>query len=714
MFRLPAASGLNVDFSYSFAPPHRMTVCLPDSGDKTLLDLEPGKLTLSWTYEKLADWPFHIYKPPRIDWKIAITPRLEGHPFATSAWRRLEGSLPVLENLYEDSQGWVRLEVAGGEQAALVKITLANTGEQAYTFSLDCQVISEWDLHNHAWIDSLHNPDTLVAMFYDRPDRVLAFGSGADEYPFGKKSMTLAWRLGPGEVRTGWIVRPYQAYESDLPKLRADDWEGELEKAVQTWRDLFGRAVKLEIPDPAVKDAYYACLADLFVMREPLGRGYVGAVPGTELYRSANPFEGTLASLALDQAGFHTEAADGLRIYLETQEPGGEWADDKGWTHHMWGASGFKAWTAMEHFRLTQDRSFLEWIYPRLTASTRWQETQRNRSRILIEGERPVTYGLMPRGMGDCGLMDDDDLAGVFYPHNILSVYADRLAVEAAEILGREEDLPELRQIYENGCSDLLASLEQGAIHQDGYRWIPGTPNKTSGSRWGVLYSCSPCGILPPEHDLIEGTLRYIEARKSPGGHPLHTGWMPDGCWIAISLDNLAEVHLARENSDAAVEYLYATLNHGTPLYSWCEERGIEPGTTNTSGDRQHLFTPVGVARFIRDALVLEKGGGLHLALGTARSWLASGKRVGIWDASTHFGRVSYQMCCDLAAGEISGTVCLPEKSHLPWAVLHIRLPGALYVRDVQGARIMENGEGISWNAPRGTISFTCQVDRRS
>ncbi len=48
----------------------------------------------------------------------------------------------------------------------------------------------------------------------------------------------------------------------------------------------------------------------------------------------------------------------------------------------------------------------------------------------------------MPRGFGDCGLMDDDDLYGVFLPHNIWAVYADRLTVEAAEILGKTEDLP--------------------------------------------------------------------------------------------------------------------------------------------------------------------------------------------------------------------------------------------------------------------------------
>ena len=65
----------------------------------------------------------------------------------------------------------------------------------------------------------------------------------------------------------------------------------------------------------------------------------------------------------------------------------------------------------------------------------------------------------------------------------------------------------------------------------------------------------------------------------------------------------MAQAHLARGNGDATAEYLLATLNHGTPLYTWCEERGQEPGTNKISGDRQHLYTPVALLGLVRDAL---------------------------------------------------------------------------------------------------------------
>ena len=458
---------------------------------------------------------------------------------------------------------------------------------------------------------------------------------------------------------------------------------------------------------------FRSCLADLFIMREPVADGYLAAVPGTEVYRAPNAFEAAIVAVALDQAGLHELSAAGYKMCLAMQEPDGDWNDPKGWGHLMWGGAGFKAWAAMQHYYLTRDGKYLEWVYPRLVASSRWQEQQRARMRTGSGDNRPATYGLMPPGMGDAGLMNDGDLYGVFLPHNIWAVYADRLAVEAAKILGRTADLAELQKIYEIAHDDLLQAIRRGAIQADGYRWIPGVPNKTSGSRWGVLNALTPCGLLPPDDELITGTLRHIESQLSPGGVPIHTGWMADGMWVAITLDNVAEAHLARGNGDAAARYLYATLNHGTPLYTWCEERGQEPGTSKCSGDRQHLWTPVAVVRAIRDSLVWEEGDGLRLALGTDRSWLAGGKPVGIADAPTHFGRVSYQLQYDAAKAQVTGRVQFPENATAAWADLLVRLPGGLRLMAVNpesGAALLPAGQGLRWEKPRKTFEFVAQV----
>lgn len=118
----------------------------------------------------------------------------------------------------------------------------------------------------------------------------------------------------------------------------------------------------------------------------------------------------------------------------------------------------------------------------------------------------------------------------------------------------------------------------------------------------------------------------------------------------------LAEAHLATGDGDAEIRYLYSSLNYGTPLYTWCEERGQEPGAKNICGDRQHLWAPVAVLRLLRDALVMEQAERLHLGLGT-RSWLQQGKTVGVRDPPTHFGTVSYHIESDVTHRTIRAEV---------------------------------------------------------
>ncbi len=707
-----------VNFHYAFAPPHRITVALPDSSNKTLVDALPGKLQMSWTYEDLIYYSFKGFWTPPTKWKLVIEPQIDGHPFAQSKWERAHDYLPVLRNTSHDGGGDLELQIAGGATAAIGKIKLTNTSNHAETMTLRCEVPGNFTGYNPAWVDHQAAADHLLAGWQAPADQVVILGIGADEYPVAAATvMTLKWNLKPGETRVAWLIRPYKNDEDDVAALRNKDWGNEFDSAQKVWVDLLRPASRVIIPDREVRNAFYACLADLFIMREPISRGYIATVPGTEGYRAAtDPFEAAIVAVALDQVGLHELSDLGYRVDLDIQEPNGDWTEKKYWSHLMWGASGFKAWVVMEHYWLSGDAAYLEKRYPQMLASSRWQEKQRARTRILdAAGQRPLTYGLMPRGMGDAGLMDGDDMYGVFYPHNIWAVYADKLALEAARILNRTQDAQELEGIYDRGKEDLLVALDRGAITEsDGTRWISAVPGKVTGSRWGALNALFPTELLSPSDKLIDGTLKYIEQNMSPGGLPVHTGWMKDGMWVAISLDNVAEAHLVRNEGDTAIKLLYATLNHGTPLYTWCEERGEEVNTDKTSGDRQHLWTPVAVVRFLRDALVMEQDDHLHLARGIERTWLESGQEVGIEDAPTHFGTLTYRFSLDPARTKLTGVIAFPA-SKVPYnATLHCRLPEGLRVVSVDQASqatVTGDGAALEWSHPHGTVHFEAQVE---
>jgi hypothetical protein len=718
-----ASDAPHVDFSYAFATPHRITVGRPTNSDRTLLDLQAGSLRMSWNYLGLTQFPLTAFMIPRNNsrtWGVDITPQIDGKPFAKSRWTRVDGWLPALDNRYDDPHGTLRLEVIGGQTATLAKVEITNTDTATHQFALQCNAHRGV---NYAWIDPQRwAADSLQAAYEERADRLVLLGIGAERWtlsadgrPATPKNLSFLWNIEPGGKRSAWIVRPYRAYEADLPDLRKRDWACEVAAAKQEWRRLIDRASRVAIPDPGVTNALHASFADLFIMREPVANGYVGVLCGTDDYRAPNSSEPIIAGIAMDQFGLHAEAAETQRLFLELQGQDGDWADPTGWNRLYWWAPGFKAWAVREHYHLTGDRAFLAKVYPRMLASSRFLERQRARTRVLENGQRPLTYGLMPRGVGDAGLMNDNDHYGVYLPHNIWAVYSDRVSSEAAEILGKHADLPELRRIYQAAYADLMQSIEHGAIQEQDYRWIPGVPGKTCGSRFGVLNALFPCRLMPPDHPLITGSLRYIERNMSPGGIPVHTGWMKDGMWVAMALDNVGEAHLERGNGDAAARYLYATLNHGTPLFTWCEERGQKPGTHKTSGDRQHLWTPVAVVRILRDMLVMERDGGLDLALGTARTWLASGKPLGIANAPTHFGPVSYRLQYDRTASSVTGEVVFTGKPACPRCTVHIRLPDGLRVTGVESGsnlRVLPDGSALRCDGPAGTVRFRARVGK--
>jgi len=714
-----------IDFAYAFAPPHRVTLGRPDRSERTLVDLQPGSVRLAWSYDDLRGFPPAIFRTPPTLWSVTITPQVEGRAFARHTWKRAEGWLPSTLTRFEDPAGSITVELMGGMEAAVGRVELRNADGAPRRFALRCES-GAWG-ENPGWLEpDHHRADHLTAGWNERADRVLLVGIGAettserlDRRPTGPRSLLMAWTLQPGETRTAWLVRPYHAYSADLAALRARGWAADMESGKREWRALVARAARYAIPDPGVLDAWRACLADLFIMREPAAGGHIAAVPGTEVYRAANTHEAAISAISLDQLGLHREAERGYRLPLELQEPDGNWDDNRGWGHTMWSCSGFKTWFIVSHWKLTGDRRYLERVYPRMLAASRWREQQRARTRVLEKGARPLTYGLMPRGFGDCGLYDGDDMYGVFLPHNIWAVYADKMAVEAARALGREADARELEAIYEAGRHDLLNAMERGAIAEDGYRWIPGAPGKTSGSLWGGLNALTPCELLPPDHPLIEGTIRHMESRLSPGGIPIHTGWLADGMWVAITLDNLAEAHLRRGDGDAAARYFRATLNHGTPLVTWCEERGQEAGTTTCTGDRQHLWTPITIVRTLRDMMVTEHPDGLHLALGADREWLGSGERIGVTGAATEWGPVSWSLRWDRSEGVVEGEVTLHPKRKPARLTVHVRLPDGARVAAASGMgrapdpSVAPGGEALVWENPPARLRFRATVAMR-
>ena len=109
---------MNVDFSYAFGLPHRMTVALPDSSDKTIVDTHADRLQLRWTYGNLRNIPVGAFMPLGSSWSGDAWVEIDGRRVPIKGHRRAEGILPVLDAESVDADGKVAWDAVAGKSAA--------------------------------------------------------------------------------------------------------------------------------------------------------------------------------------------------------------------------------------------------------------------------------------------------------------------------------------------------------------------------------------------------------------------------------------------------------------------------------------------------------------------------------------------------------------------------------------------------------------------
>lgn len=641
----------NVTFHHAFSVPHRLCVALPDASRKTLLDAETDQVVMSWADGDTRKNPLGAYLMLHTDWTVRFTAEANGKPMRGVHWQRTDQWIPSFYYRWELEGAAVTMEVTATCKGDVIRLSAYNgTGTPV---SAGVYAFVAANVVNMKWADFDYDYSICTPIWGDRGDRmVLMIPQKTETVPRGRENVDVVWRLQPGETKISYMIRPYYALLEETEAYAAEDWEAQRQAGLAVWRGLIGRAPRIELPDKMVTCAYQACLADIFVMREEQADGRIAGLAGTEMYRAANTGEPCFQAYALLRSGFYEAARENIEFVAQFQEPDGNWEDARQWGRMMWSASGWKSSAIREYYLFTKDRAFLEEQFPRMLASARWSQKQREATKKKhMPADRskndPPEWGLMPRGMGDCGLNDHGDLFGVFYPHNFLHCMGLECAAWAAEELGYEEEAEELRGYYEDMHRCLLESLKKGCITEsDGTQWIPGAPNAATGSRWGAADAIYPAGIIPEHCALADGTMKKLQGTLSEGGLPVNLGWLQDGLWVAIALDAIAYANVVRGDEDIAADYLYAVLNHGTPLFTWCEERGPEPGATVTGGDRQHAWTPICVARFCRDMLVMDgwKEEAVYLNRIVPRDWYADGCTLSASDVPTHHGVISYSV----------------------------------------------------------------------
>ena len=521
--------------------------------------------------------------------------------------------------------------------------------------------------------------------------------------------LTLALRLSipPGGERTLWLKLPYEWPAAKNGEVSMQSGEELLAKARTQWDDLWSRGTKVEFPQKELTDFYYSSIAYVLILTEYDAAGDLWALDGPAVYRQYWGRGEYFQARAMEVAGFLDPARQSVEHAFHIMNDDGEWdgPPTSGWP--AWDNAGGNAGAVWDYFLYSGDKAWLAKAYPFLLRASEWIRDHREETKLedvkgipagampikrmltgskcrpeptpeLRPGERTYWYGLLPWSYGDSGLPE-----GHSYSHNFLAAYAERVTGDAAKVLGHQDDAAWLAREYSSYATDIRESIRRSlGLEKTSSPYLPAMPTYPDGAYSQTFLAVYPTQIYSAEDPLVDGLIDRME-RGEQQGVPTNVAWAGSaGIWAGESM-NMAEIYLLRGEKKKATDMLVAALNHSYTTDVWKEEILVNvdlPRACDTphskranmegTGDMPEAWANANLVLFLRDMLLNEREGKLHLLAGLPAEWVPAGKTLSIAGAPvTTGGTVSIKV---EHAGAKDWRVTVDPKGRMRELVLHL------------------------------------------
>jgi hypothetical protein len=655
---------------------------LPMGSHKTIVD-KMGNLKWSqWSLKrKPLDTPIGFSS--QMDGELAIEAFAASEPLKMTGQELYRGRYPFVKSTLQGG-GLVLDELAfaadpdakpgelpdknsGAKGLDVVRLTLRNPGATAVDAVLKLSG-RERNLPGHVVGQALLNRSGEdVALVAETAGAAL---SSEDN------GLTLAMRIrvpAHGE-KTVWLELPYEWPAARNNELSRESGEVLLQKATAQWDGLWARGTKMNFPRQELSDFYSSSIAYVLILTEFDAQGDLWALDGPAVYRQYWGRGEYFQARAMDVAGFLQPARESVEHAFHIMNDDGEWdgPPTSGWP--AWDNAGGNAGAVWDYYLYTRDKQWLERAYPYLLRSAQWIRDHREETTLenlkavpegarptrrmiaskckaepepaLLAGEKTYWYGLLPWSYGDSGLPE-----GHSYSHNFLAAYAEKVTAEAAKELGHAEDEAWLNKEYAAYTADIRESVRRSTmLEKEKPEYLPAMPTYPEGAYSQTFLAVYPTEIYSPHDPLVSGLIARME-RAEQQGIPTNVAWAgPAGVWPGESM-NMAETYLLRGEKKKAADMLLAALNHSYTTKVWKEEiltdvdlpRACDTPHSKRSnmegtGDMPEAWANANLVLMLRDMLVNERAGKLHLLAGVPESWVAEGKAVDLEDAPVTTG----------------------------------------------------------------------------
>jgi len=414
---------------------------------------------------------------------------------------------------------------------------------------------------------------------------------------------------------------------------------------------------------------------------------------------------------------------------------------DIGWSHDGTHTGTFLLLFGMaDRYLLTGDKAWFEANRPRIQAAADWIIRQRREYlKDVPHRERLWTAGLLPpMVLGDTYL---GKCLWLWY------ICTDAMSVQALDRWAQalEDSGPLAAGKYRGEAAAYREDLRRTAerelalspvrpIRDGTYRtYVPTSPYRRGSMQregfgvyaeadygLGALPLFEGIGVLGADDPRLAGHLEVVDeahlsrglvaARKQKGlAEPDDVYW--NGIAGLAKPSHMAQVHFRRD--DVACFLRFWMNNYAAfvqPNGGFTEGSSLGGYQSHDDKPNGDLGTTAWFMENFRNLLVWEDGGTLWLARATPRAWLEQGKKIGVKNAPTHFGTISYEIVSDADHGRISATVEMPSRKAPKEVVLRFRHPKAAPIKSVTvNGPSTGSGQGKPWtefNKDKETITL--------
>ncbi|HEX2866953.1 MAG TPA: hypothetical protein VHO03_07910 [Ignavibacteriales bacterium] len=429
--------------------------------------------------------------------------------------------------------------------------------------------------------------------------------------------------LEPGKEVSLDFKEPYVAIDKNdaiIPQMIKASYDEYLDKTVKFWDDILARGIEITVPEEKVNNTFKVNLFYDLIARNKHGQDYVQTVNDFQYHQFWLRDAASILRM-YDISGYHGFARQVLDFFPRWQDSTGNFVSQAG----QLDAWGQVMWAYGQHYLITKDKAFAEQVYPSVKKAFVWLKNTLQKDSLHL-------FPVATPG-------DNENITGRVTGHNFLALAGLQNVIILAEALGKTEDVKTYQAEYDNYFSNLMKRLKEVTAKTGGY--IPPGLDTLGGNDWGNMLSLYPEIILNPFDPMVTKTLEVTRSKYQEGimtydkGRYLHH---------YLTMNN-TESELIRGEQKMALEEFYAVLMHTGSTHTGFEF-SIFPW-----GNRDFMMnlTPHGwfSAEFrtlLRNMMVREENGNLHLFSALSPEWLKAGDKISVHRAPTNFGMVNMDL----------------------------------------------------------------------